>query len=375
MASIELPLRVVHNRPFVQLEYRNGSKGRAGIWTYLDTGGGAVLLGRQLREDLDLPPTGAPFQEDGQRLTPTVPPEVMAHGHRLSLDGCRVFGVEHDWVAPAAFGAPAFLPAHFFRQHNVTFDYPKQIFRLDPPGTLWEEVSLPADVHPKTAFVRIELEIGGERLGFLLDTGASYNMVSEAVMREWKAQNPTWNTVTGAYGYAQMVGAEFEAQCRMIRVPEARLGHLELTDICFVTRAEGVFERYISSMTTAPVVGALAGNVLRHLCVTVDYQRKRMALTPDQTHCGDDLQALGLSLLWQAGTFVVQAIAEAADERTRQLVRLGDEVVTAGGTHLRDLGLTEAVDTLRAPQGTMIDLLLRRAGELKSVQLKAVALL
>ncbi|WP_216324808.1 hypothetical protein [Deinococcus aestuarii] len=133
---------------------------RAGIGTLLDTGGGAVLLGRRLREELGLPSTGAPVQEDGGWITPPAPPEVTVQGRPLSLDGCQVFGVEHDRIAPAAFDAPAFLPARFFRQHSVTFDYPGRTL-LDQPGTLAADASFPADVHSETVIAAGAKEVPG----------------------------------------------------------------------------------------------------------------------------------------------------------------------------------------------------------------------
>jgi len=43
--------------------------------------------------------------------------------------------------------------------------------------------------------------------------------------------------------------------------------------------AGGTFERYMSSMMTAPIVGSLAGNVLRGFRVELDYPGKRLYLS------------------------------------------------------------------------------------------------
>ncbi|WP_146009461.1 hypothetical protein [Deinococcus planocerae] len=126
---------------------------------------------------------------------------------------------------------------------------------------------------------------------------------------------------------------------------------------------------------TAPVVGALAGNVLRHLRVTVDYRNGRLAVVPARTACGDDLHALGLTVRQTGGRSFVQAVAESAHEHTRQEVEVGDEVLTAGGTDLRDRNLTEVVEALCAREGTAIELRLGREGETRRRHLTTVALL
>lgn len=40
-----------------------------------------------------------------------------------------------------------------------------------------------------------------QRLGFLLDTGASFRMVSEAVIKRWHANHPDWPMVVGQHGH------------------------------------------------------------------------------------------------------------------------------------------------------------------------------
>ncbi|MFD1731489.1 aspartyl protease family protein [Deinococcus malanensis] len=232
-----------------------------------------------------------------------------------------------------------------------------------------------AAIYPSTAFVRVELEIMGERLGFLLDTGASYSMISEAVWQRWHAAHSHWPTTRGAYGYAQMTGSADEGELGMIRVPEATLGDIRLSNPGFVTRPEGVFERYMSSMMTAPIVGALAGNVLRHLCLTIDYQRQRLHVRPEQTDCGQDLKALGLCLHTQGPQCFVTAVSKAAHTTTRTQVQPGDEVVAVGGYRLDGTDLTSAVEALCGVPGELLEVQVRRNATASNLQLPVVALL
>ena len=46
------------------------------------------------------------------------------------------------------------------------------------------------------------------------------------------------------------------------------------------SRREGVFEKYMSSMMTAPIIGSLAGNVLSHFRVELDYPDQKLYLSP-----------------------------------------------------------------------------------------------
>lgn len=376
MPPVVLPLRVVHNRPFVPLTYRHGSAELRQVWTWLDTGGGAVILGRRLAEQLDLTRSGEPVHDDGDAVHPVASPQIVAGELVLPSGNVQTFVIDRDWIGPAAFRAPAFLPARVLRAFTVCFDYPGQAVGLDPPGVLQASPkTLRGSVHEETGFVRVELDIAGEVFGFLLDTGASYSMISEAVWRRWHDHHPEWPVTNGAHGYAQMVGAPFEAACRMIRVPAAALGPVRLTNVGFVTRPTGTFEEHMSALMDAPIVGALAGNVLRHLRVTIDYQHELVEAQPDQAGCGQDLRVLGLCLRMDGERFLVQSISEDAHPTTRAHIEAGDELLGARGRLLAGADLTDAVDACRGDPGENIELLLARSSVRQVVTVPVVALL
>lgn len=229
-------------------------------------------------------------------------------------------------------------------------------------------------VHAATGFPRVELEIAGERLGFLLDTGASYSMISEAVYLRWAAKHPEWSTTAGAHGYAQMTGAAFEGAAHMIRVPEATSGAGSISNLGFFTRPEGTFEQYMSAWMTAPIVGALAGNALRHLNVVIDYDQQQIGLTPARVDAGNDLNTLGLGLRRDGRRWIIQAVSDTASQ-ARALVQLGDEILSANGVALPGLDLTGAVDALRGEIGAECQVQIRRGRVTHSGVLPVVSVL
>lgn len=375
MTPLALPLHVVHDRPFVELQYE-GPEATVSAWTWLDTGGGAVILGHPLVQALGLECDGQPIMEEDDHFTPVRPPVLCTNGRTLPFGDAPALMVDRPWVGPAAFHAQAFLPARFFRQFAVTFDYPGRRFILDSPDTPHDlPAALEAPVHPATGFVRVELEIAGERLGFLLDTGASYSMISKAVWQRWHEAYPHWPTTHGAYGYAQMTGHAHEQASSMIRVPEATLGDVRLERPGFVTRPEGVFENYMSSRMTAPIVGALAGNILRHLCFTIDYQHQRLHVQPGQVNCGQDLAVLGLCLRTQGPQCFVTAVSELAHATTQTQVQVDDEVRAVNGQQLDGRDLTAAMDALCGRPGELLHVQLRRNRTLLNLRLPVVTLL
>jgi hypothetical protein len=62
--------------------------------------------------------------------------------------------------------------------------------------------------------------------------------------------------------------------------PARHLGRKPLTDVGVTSQREGVFEKMMSSMMTAPIIGSLGGNVLRHFRVELDYANQKLYLSP-----------------------------------------------------------------------------------------------
>lgn len=107
---------------------------------------------------------------------PFIHPEPGLGGFELNLTGC------HAVIVDPLPGMPieGMLPGHVLRNHDVVFDYPNYTFTISGPGTPKAEgLRLAAPVAAESGFPRVELEVDGEKLGFLLDTGAAFTMVSK----------------------------------------------------------------------------------------------------------------------------------------------------------------------------------------------------
>lgn len=121
--------------------------------------------------------------------------------------------------------------------------------------------------------------MAGVKYGFLIDTGASFTMVSEALLKTWGNDHHDWPRHTGAVGEAATLGG---MTLETMFVPQGRWGPSELGEFGVVSQREGTFERWMSSMMSAPIVGSLAGNVLKHFRVELDYPHEKLYLSQDR---------------------------------------------------------------------------------------------
>jgi predicted aspartyl protease len=278
--SVTVPLIVEGNRPYVQVTFQRADGSTRSARMLLDTGGGGFLLTEPLARDLGLA-TGATMREEGQEFAAVTSPVIARVGSfALTLNPQRIAVlVGKDNVLPNAKAghAEGMIPGHVLAKHHVVFDYPARTFTVAAPGRLVPRgTSLSMPVSKSSGFPRTEWEIDGTTYGMLLDTGASFTMVSEVVLKAWGERHPNWPRYPGAYGEAATLGGQ---TLETMMPPQGRWGPFPLTEIGVTSQREGTFERYMSGMMRAPIVGSMAGNVLKHFRVELDYANEKLYLS------------------------------------------------------------------------------------------------
>jgi len=183
-----------------------------------------------------------------------------------------------DSMLPAAVGhAEGLLPGHVLARNHVVFDYPGGTFTIARPGVLTPKGDeFPMPVSKQMGYPRTELTIDGSTYGFLLDTGASFTMVSEVRLKAWGAAHADWPRWPGAHGDAALLGG---TTLETMTLPEVKWGGRVIKDAGVTSQHEGTFEKVMSGMMTAPIVGSLAGNVLKNFRVELDYPNQKLYLS------------------------------------------------------------------------------------------------
>ncbi|MEO8576501.1 MAG: hypothetical protein ABI556_07375 [Gemmatimonadales bacterium] len=275
-----VPLIVEGNRPFVQLTFRKPDGTTRTARFLLDTGGGGFLISEPLARELGLT-WGATEREDGVEFgTVAQLPKVYVGELPLTLNPQRtlvMIGTDNVLPRAAPGRAEGMVPGHVLAQYHVVFDYPNATFTIARPNILTPKgAELPMAVSKKSGFPRTEICVSGSTQGMLLDTGASFTMVSEVLLKTWGAQHAEWPRYNGAFGEAAMLGGQ---TLETMFVPTAQWGPHEVTELGVVSQRKGTFERYMSGMMAAPIIGSLGGNVLKHFRVEIDYAHQKLYLS------------------------------------------------------------------------------------------------
>ena len=373
--SSTVPLHVEFNRPFIDLDFNrpDGSVRQARFW--VDTGGGGFLFCEPLARDIGMK-FGQEIQEEGQRIASTTPPTTRLGKMALNVEGTRAFIVLGTKTIRPGVDAEGLLPAHLLKRYHVIFDYPGGRFTLAKPGTLTPRgFRVHTPVQQRSGFPRIEIQIAGRTFGFLLDTGASFTMISRALIETWRKDHPEWPSVVGAAGAANMGLGKAEAEGLMLSLPTVGIGPFQLKGISAVSRPDGTFERYMSGMMTQPIIGAVGGNVLRAFRIEIDYANSSTYL--EETGAIDsDLTMIGITLLPRAdGSYTVAGVATRNGETLVDGVHAGDKLIKVDQLNVSGASFAGVVGALKGKAGTKRTLLLERNGKQITVIAQVVRIL
>lgn len=368
---VTVPLHIEYNRPFVDFEMR-GVDGRAHTARFwIDTGGGAFIITKALARKLGMAWEEVMESNEGH-FAPCSPPALSLAGMPIHLESSQTFIDLNpsEYFAPGTF-ADGLISGHMLASYQVIVDYPHQQFTLATPGALTPRgIPLATPIHPESGFPRLEVQIDGRMYGMLLDTGASHTMISRALLDELAETHPDWPRVNGAFGTANMGFEQADKGQCMLRLTELAVGPYSLADVSVVSRKSGTFEEYMSSMMAGPIVGALAGNVLRCFRVEIDYAGQTTYLEQYATPDPHDMDMFGLTLLPQGdGSYRVLEIAMGGDvAQVVEQMQVGDLLLRVDQQEITDLSLASVVDTLRGTPGQIHALQLERAGQRKEIQ-------
>lgn len=259
---------------------------------FTDTGGGLLLL-RDAVERLGL--------EVDSAGTASLPPFRAGEGvpEPRGSAGGRLFVL--DEPGPLLEEYDGMLGQAWFADRVWTIDYPGQRLLLwpdsvqPPPGDAEHRVPLgfraDSTGRRSLSFPRLRVEIDGDSLDLLFDTGATVRLTAGALVRlgnrgpperatsfittsvlaGWLERHPDWTVLEDA--------DESVPDMRMVEVPEISVAGYRVGPVWFTERPDPNFHEYMSGFMDRRVDGALGGSALRWFRVTVDYPGAVAAFT------------------------------------------------------------------------------------------------
>lgn len=264
---------------------------------YTDTGGGLFML-RPVADRLGLSARGRLERSDEGEALMVPFPEFRPDAWIPPTRDGEIAAIEMDPAQHGDFarrivdeGWSGMLGQRWFEDRIWTFDYPGRRLLLHEAAPVAAGAAV-APLHfqtregrRSTAFPRIQVEVAGETLDLLFDTGAHGPLTPEAVavmggsadvratsfitltvLNRWRAAHPDWRYVEKG---------ERGSGAPLIEAPTVRIAGLDAGPVWFTGRADRNFTEWMSQWTDRPITGALGGNAMRRFRVTADYPAAR----------------------------------------------------------------------------------------------------
>lgn len=293
-AAEDLPADFVHD----QIWLTPRVEGRE-LRFFTDTGGGWNAISGQAVKELAL--ATETIDVDGRQTNLVAYPDFDA-GH--SIPGSQHFMQGRLMVADAGdfiAGGDGFLGGRWFADGIWDLDYPRQrLTRLEKhvPAKGARPVPLGFQVDAEgargTHFPSIAVEVDGETLDMLFDTGATATLtvssgpvfdlpagthigtsfIEKAKFERWKQRHPDWRVL-------EQADAKGGQQRRMIEVPVVVIAGHRVGPVWFAEQPPGAFQDYMAQWMDRPTWGAIGGSALKHFRVVVDYPAALAWFEPD----------------------------------------------------------------------------------------------
>lgn len=358
-------------RVLVTLDARTAGGASRPVRALVDTGGGAMVVHRRLAEVLDLA-TGASVGTGEGDLETVEPPSLVAAGYELDTDGLSAYVVDDDDPGNPlrAERAEVSLPAPLLRRHHLVLDAPGGTVAFADPGSARPRgVRVPVGIHPGTGFIRTEVTVDGRTHGVLLDTGPSCSLVVDEVFRAWQGRHPDWPASAASVGPGNMSGLPAESRTPMLRVAALEWGPFTVAGVACCWRSDAAFGELVAPGATAPVVGALGGNLLRGFRVEIDYAAGEVWLEQGAALGPEDTDMVGVVVTRDLDGDALGGTTYRIGAAVTGLHQLGvgDRLVAVDGEPVGELTLAEVVAALVGGLGTTRPVTVERGGELVHV--------
>lgn len=331
----------------------SGAKGKTeAVLCWFDTGGGSLQMTKTVASSLGLAMIGAPRSEEGRQFQAVASPRLFIAGTEIVIptDDRVMVPLGGPTIAPGV-ASRGFLPGYLLRPHRVLIDYPGRRFGLDLPADLSAE-KLPVQIDRQSGFLRLDCVIDGEHVGLLLDTGASATMLSRAYIDKLSAKHPDWKSAQGAFGATNMIGGKMELDAEMLRVPQVGIGNITLRDVVAVSRPVGVFEKWMSAMVSAPIIGALGGNALRNLRLQIDFGQSQVTAIHTDSPVAHEFDMVPVNLRpTLAGYDIVSVSSDPKMARLREAL-FGKTLVAVDDRTVANVSIGDMMALLRGEPGT-----------------------
>jgi len=382
--SVTIPFILDHNRMLVdaEMQKKDGTWQKVKLW--VDCGNPTLSLSEPLARDLGMDLSATDNVSEKPASIGVATPAIRIGGMKLDAQETKTKVMFQPFWLFSTMHNDANLPSTILKKYHVVFDYPNRQLTIAEPGSI-QPIGIPslATINPDNGIIQLDASIDNTKLSFALDNGASYCFISEDKLSFLKDKNPSWPTMTGTAGCANMWGwwPAGEQDFQVVRVPNFLWGKEVLQNVGLVGvpkfSPEGpTLGEWYSRKTVNPVDGFLGANALKNYRVEIDYSHSKVYFWKGSETGNKDMDIVGISVGQLAdGSYQVVGIVKKDGKPVVEGISPGDILTSIGEMNVKGKTMGTVVNALRGIPGDIRILQLEREGKQLRVETKVTNML
>lgn len=357
--SATVPITLDHNRIIIDVYFPipDGSKIRVRGW--VDPGDTKISITEALAKKLGLA-MGKGKQDERKSQ---VPRELLVGDMHIDLSELKeATAFSEESIAPGS-SASIKLPAPVLRHYDVLIDYLNREFTIATTGSVhFEGTEIHAAVGESTGLLQMECDIAGQKNTISFDPGTSVSWISGESLAKWHKAHPTWPSMVGAVGPANLWGLQSEPAWQVLRIPAIECGSVALANGIAVPFDKETLDWY-QKRAGVPTVGLIGADVLLNFRVGMDYAHSTVYFKQLSKYTPPGLDVVGVTLKPEEdGRYTIIGVVERGRKSSVPDVKVGDTLMTVDNARVKGGTMGQAWSLLSGNPGDIRTLGLMRDG-------------
>jgi hypothetical protein len=289
-AQTLIPTRYAGDRFFAKVITIRGDS----LLLFIDSGGGGYWVTKHALDRMGMKGNFEAIEDgdsifSGERI-PTFRPNASIP-FPLGVPDSTMFAVRTSEMLRQMENADGQLGHKWFAGRVWVSDYPKHqlsYFETSPPARPFDLHTIPMTLKNPMAqnFPRIQVNVAGDTVDMLLDTGATseFSPAAIAVMGDgppirasafvatrlwdrWRKAHPDWRILSGA---------EVPSRADVIEVPTVNIAGYDVGPIWFAKRPNRAYDGMMSPLMDKPILASIGGQAFKSFRITMDYPNQRV---------------------------------------------------------------------------------------------------
>jgi hypothetical protein len=365
--STKVTFTLDHNRMILPVTAYSKEGRLQKFKAWFDNGNPVMSITEQLVQELGLTIVADSM---GGHVVKSPYASIGIGGMLLPITGLSI-EVEKASGVGSGLDAAITLPSTLLRHYEVIVDYPAEELTIGMPGALrFEGIAVKSYVNPKNALIQIPAALDDDSFHIALDLGTPVSFISRDLVSKWGKTHPSWPSVCGAIGVANLWGMDSEVNWRLLRVHHLLFGGVDLPSLAAVTCPPDWLDYFIKrvGINTAGLIGAEA---LDHFRIGFDYAHETVFFQKSNQSPRTNFDLVGLTLRPEAdGRYSVLGVAEYNGKASVDGIMKGDILLKVNNHKVTGLTMGKVWSLLGGPPGTVHSLMIRRGS--KAIVTKAI---